>query len=78
MTDHTRYRMAGTEPCDGCGTPTEDPLARTVQLRVDRSEVDSQRLCPTCFADWIEQYRVQMQPESQEPTVDTDADIIVD
>jgi len=70
--------MAGTEPCDDCGTPTEDPLARTVQLRVDRSEVDSQRLCPECFADWIDRYRTRMQPGAEKPAVETDADIIVD
>ncbi|RLM56812.1 hypothetical protein DVK02_10045 [Halobellus sp. Atlit-31R] len=70
--------MTGSEPCDACGDPIEEPLARTVQLNVDRSEVDSQRLCPGCFADWIERYRTQMQPQSRESTHDTDADIIVD
>ena len=69
--------MAGTEPCDGCGTPTEDPLARTVQLRVDRSEVDSQRLCPGCFADWIDRYEQQMRSEP-DVTIDEENDIIVD
>jgi len=70
--------MAGSEPCDACGDPIEEPLARTVQLNVDRSEVDSQRLCPTCFADWIERYRTQMQPRREENVTDSDADIIVD
>jgi hypothetical protein len=76
--DNTLADMAGSEPCDGCGEPTEDPLARTVQLRVDRSEVDSQRLCPECFADWIQRYRTQMQPGGRDQVTDTDADIIVD
>ncbi|MFC6874073.1 MULTISPECIES: DUF7569 family protein [Halobellus] len=69
--------MAGSQPCDACGEPTDDPLARTVQLNVDRSEVDSQRLCPGCFADWIERYRTEMQPRSRN-VGDDDADIIVD
>jgi hypothetical protein len=70
--------MAGSEPCDACGDPIEEPLARTVQLNVDRSEVDSQRLCPSCFADWIERYRAEMQPRREEKPTDSDADIIVD
>ena len=70
--------MAGSEPCDACGDPIEEPLARTVQLNVDRSEVDSQRLCPSCFADWIERYRTEMQPRREEKVTDSDADIIVD
>ncbi|MFB6250289.1 MAG: hypothetical protein ABEI27_01150 [Halobellus sp.] len=70
--------MAGSEPCDACGDPIEEPLARTVQLNVDRSEVDSQRLCPACFAEWIERYRTEMQPGSRGESYDEDADIIVD
>ncbi|SDX73588.1 DUF7569 family protein [Halobellus clavatus] len=70
--------MAGSEPCDACGDPIEEPLARTVQLNVDRSEVDSQRLCPACFAEWIERYRTEMQPGSRQESYDEDADIIVD
>jgi len=43
-----------TEPCDACGEPTTDALARTVRLSVDRANIDTQRLCPDCFADWIQ------------------------
>ena len=70
--------MTGTQPCDACGNPTEEPLARTVQLNVDRSEVDSQRLCPGCFADWIERYRIEMQPSGRDVGGGDDDDIIVD
>ncbi|SNZ17640.1 hypothetical protein SAMN06269185_3067 [Natronoarchaeum philippinense] len=61
--------------CDACGDAVSDPLARTVRLTVDRSQVDTQRLCPGCFADWIERYREEMQPEERE-TIDDE--IIVD
>jgi len=46
-----------TEPCDGCGEPTTNALARTVRLSVDRANIDTQRLCPDCFADWIQRYQ---------------------
>lgn len=62
--------------CDGCGTPTNDALARTVRLSVDRSEIDSQRLCPDCFAEWIDRYEEEMRPSTD---ADDDSDgIIVD
>ena len=64
-----------SDDCDDCGEPVADPLARTVRLTVDRSEVDAQRLCPACFADWIERYRREMQ--SARARLDDD-DIIVD
>lgn len=68
-----------SEPCDECGTPISDALARTVRLTVDRSQVDAQRLCPACFADWIERYRSEMQSESKPNTIeDGDDEIIVD
>ncbi|MEF8757879.1 MAG: hypothetical protein V5A33_06555 [Halobacteriales archaeon] len=70
-----------SEPCEDCGTPISDALARTVRLTVDRSQVDAQRLCPACFADWIERYRTEMQSETESgPTTieDGDDDIIVD
>ncbi|WP_394326153.1 hypothetical protein [Halobacterium sp. CBA1132] len=73
-----------TEPCDWCGEAVADPLSRTVRVTVDRSEIDSQRLCPECFANWIERYDEEMRPEEEEPerTViddeDSDTDIIVD
>jgi hypothetical protein len=72
--------MSNADPCDDCGSTVEDPLARTVRLSVDRSEIDTQRLCPNCFATWIERYREEMQPETR-PTRDagdTDSEIIVD
>ena len=46
-----------TEPCDACGDATTDALARTVRLSVDRANIDTQRLCPDCFADWIQRYQ---------------------
>ena len=65
------------DPCDDCGNPVSEALARTVRLKVDRAEVDVQRLCPSCFAGWIDRYRREMQSESQ--TVgDGDSEIIVD
>ncbi|MFC6827175.1 DUF7569 family protein [Halopelagius fulvigenes] len=72
--------MSDADPCDACGTAVEDALSRTVRLSVDRSEIDSQRLCPNCFAEWIARYREEMQPESERTPVpkDGDADIIVD
>lgn len=54
-----------TEACEGCGESVPDALARTVRLSVDRSNIDSQRLCPTCFANWIAHYQNEM---SGEPT----------
>jgi hypothetical protein len=65
------------DTCDDCGDPVEDALARTVQLSVDGTGVDEQRLCPTCFATWIEAYEREMKPD--EPvTIEGDEDIIVD
>lgn len=66
--------MSDTDACDGCGDGVTDALARTVRLTVDRSEVDSQRLCPNCFADWIERYRTEMGGDR----ADDGANIIVD
>ena len=64
------------EPCDDCREPLRDALARTIRLTVDRSQIDSQRLCPECFADWIDRYENEMQPGSDgEPK---DSEIIVD
>ncbi|MFB6096968.1 MAG: hypothetical protein ABEJ74_06235 [Haloferacaceae archaeon] len=66
-----------SDACDACGDPVEDPLARTVRLTVDRSGIDEQRLCPACFAEWIDRYRQEMQ--SQPETIGDDGDeIIVD
>lgn len=67
--------MSDTDPCDACGDGVGDALARTVRITVDRSEVDSQRLCPNCFADWIERYREEM---ASDRVGDGDSGIIVD
>jgi hypothetical protein len=65
------------DPCDDCGDAVTDALARTVRLTVDRAQIDSQRLCPECFAAWIDRYEAEMQPD--EPTFDDgDSEIIVD
>ena len=72
------------DPCDACDESTPDPLARTVRLSVDRSNIDTQRLCPECFAEWIARYRTEMRNEA-DPTPgsattvgDDGDDIIVD
>ena len=64
---------AGTT-CDGCGDHVTNALARTVRLTVDRAEIDVQRLCPECFAAWIDRYQAEMQPDVAEG----DNEIIVD
>jgi hypothetical protein len=74
--DHARPDGGSLEkPCDDCGRTVRDALARTVRVTVDRSEVHSHRLCPDCFADWIDRYEREMQPA---PTDDGDSEIIVD
>lgn len=65
------------DSCDACGEEVADALARHVRLSVDRSTVDQQRLCPGCFADWIEHYETEMTSETP-VTADEDSDIIVD
>jgi len=71
--------MENGAQCDACGEPVADALARTIRLSVDRSQIDAQRLCPECFADWIDRYETEMQPE-REPAVieDGDDELIVD
>lgn len=73
---------ADADGCDACGTPTADALARTVRLTVDRSQIDSQRLCPECFADWIDRYELEMAAGGTDAGGDGDGDdgdgIIVD
>ncbi|WP_435334207.1 DUF7569 family protein [Haloarchaeobius sp. TZWWS8] len=64
------------DACDSCGEAVSDALSRTVQLAVDRTQIDAQRLCPECFANWIDRYQREMQPA--ERTVTPDDDIIVD
>jgi len=66
-----------TDDCDACGDPVTDALARTVRLTVDRSQIDSQRLCPECFADWIDRYETEMGTD-REVIDDGDDEIIVD
>jgi RNase P subunit RPR2 len=66
------------EPCDACSEPVTDALARTVRLTVDRSQIDVQRLCPDCFAEWIDRYQQEMQTTPETVAEDVDSDIIVD
>jgi hypothetical protein len=54
-----------TEGCDACGEAVSDALARTVRLTVDRSQIDVQRLCPTCFADWVNRYDSEMRQRDE-------------
>jgi hypothetical protein len=49
-----------TDSCERCGSPSPEALLRNIELRVDGSEVDSQTVCPDCFADWIAHYQEQM------------------
>ncbi|MFB6087970.1 MAG: hypothetical protein ABEJ85_05565 [Haloarculaceae archaeon] len=66
------------EPCDACGEPVSDALARTVRLTVDRSQIDVQRLCPDCFAEWIDRYQREMQNTPDTVADDEDSEIIID
>ena len=69
------------DPCDACGDPVSEALARTVRLSVDRSQIDAQRLCPECFADWIHRYKEEMEPDTGPQRIvenEDDEDIIVD
>ena len=66
-----------TDGCDACEESVTDALARTVRLTVDRSQIDTQRLCPECFADWIDRYQREMQT-GPETIDDGESDIIVD
>lgn len=61
--------------CDDCGDHVTEGLARTIRLTVDRAEIDVQRLCPDCFASWIDRYQAEMQPEAPGGS---DEEIIVD
>ncbi len=70
MSEHTS--------CDDCGDAVSNALARTIRLTVDRSQVDSQRLCPNCFADWINRYEEEMRPAEPTVVVEDDEDIIID
>lgn len=65
---------AGTT-CDGCGDHLSTALTRAVRLTVDRAEIDIQRLCPECFAGWIDRYQAEMQPDAAGESGD---EIIVD
>ena len=67
------------EACDACGDAVSDALARTVRLSVDRSQIDAQRLCPSCFAEWIDRYQAEMQPDAGPGDAsNADSEIIVD
>lgn len=68
-----------SDPCDSCDDSVEDALARTVRLTVDRSSIDEQRLCPACFAEWIDRYRREMQTQPSTTISEVgDDEIIVD
>jgi hypothetical protein len=71
--------MSDADRCDACGEAVSDALARTIRLTVDRSQIDAQRLCPECFAEWIARYETEMQ-KRPEPTVveEGDDELIVD
>ncbi len=64
-------------PCDVCEEPVANALARTVQVAVDRSQIDAQRLCPECFAEWIDRYDEEMR-SGDGPAETGDTEIIVD
>lgn len=66
------------DPCDDCGEPVSDALSRTVQLAVDRTQIDAHRLCPDCFADWIDRYQREMGTDDGSSVDIDDDDIIVD
>ena len=71
--------MTDAERCDGCGEPVSDALSRTIRLTVDRSQIDAQRLCPECFADWIDRYETEMKSRSEPAVVEEGEDeLIVD
>ncbi|WP_136592457.1 DUF7569 family protein [Salinigranum halophilum] len=61
-------------PCDDCGTSVADALTRTVEVTVDGDEIHSHRLCPDCFAAWVDRYERQMSPGG----TSEDSEIIVD
>ncbi|MDZ7702269.1 MAG: hypothetical protein U5J98_09545 [Halobacteriales archaeon] len=65
-------------PCDSCGDEVTDALSRTVRLSVDRAEIDAQRLCPDCFAEWIARYEQEMQSTHESADGSSDSEIIVD
>ena len=71
--------MSDAEACDACREPISDALARTVRLTVDRAQIDVQRLCPECFAEWIDRYQHEMQntPDIVDDG-ETDNEIIID
>ena len=65
------------DSCDACGSPVSDAPVRVVRLSGDRSNVDEQRLCPSCFADWIDRYETRMR-DGTRASGESDEDIIVD
>jgi uncharacterized protein with PIN domain len=62
--------MSDADRCDACGDPVSDALARTVRLSVDRSQIDAQRLCPECFAKWINRYEEEMKQETVQEVIE--------
>jgi hypothetical protein len=70
--------MSDSSPCDACGESVQDALSRTVRLSVDRSQIDAQRLCPDCFAGWIDRYDSEMRQTPTSEEGDDGTGIIVD
>ena len=70
--------MSDSSPCDACGESVQEALSRTVRLSVDRSQIDAQRLCPDCFAEWIDRYNSEMRAEETTDEDDDGTGIIVD
>lgn len=68
--------MTDGDTCDTCGETVTDALARIIRLTVDRAEIDAQRLCPECFAEWIDRYEAEMRASPE--TLDEDSEIIID
>jgi hypothetical protein len=70
--------MSDSSPCDACGESVQEALSRTVRLSVDRSQIDAQRLCPDCFAEWIDRYHSEMRSTATTDDDDDETGIIVD
>ena len=70
--------MSDSSPCDACGESVQEALSRTVRLSVDRSQIDAQRLCPDCFAEWIDRYDSEMRSTRATDEDDDGTGIIVD
>jgi hypothetical protein len=61
--------------CDDCGASVAEALTRTVEVTVDGAAIHSHRLCPDCFAAWVDRYERRMSPGTG---ASEDSEIIVD